>query len=461
MDSCLPDSNQKYMDVSELNRCKEGRLPGRCRCFIEYDDLYLPPSNDLHCYSPRDCCPCDLRVGDYDPIYGNIYLPPLRKCIPIFSKDPCGYPPPCNPCNPCCPPSCPSPRPGQSRGSKIQFSFPPHFKESTVCPEPSCSSYIEKLSDYSGRMSGVAAKPAGSSSYVEPRCATCDCHKRKCSPQPRSSFDNAHNPVFKILQSSSPKCKDCDCHKPKNCKFSTQICKFCQGSVLCFCEQYTKQQQQQLLSQGSPKSVQTPTLKHDKERTVTDSSMDLLQNAGLKPEVAYPLNYEQLMRTSRMELEVPCKEGFKPTSKTPARKPQSERTQLCCCGNWQCTQPRSRIRIECPFCKCVRSCCCGMCSCPVLTCPSKTPLAPDGPTARLAPMSSGVWTEPSNASQVPRYKQGSTSPEKCTCKSFSKAELSARVCYSSQQSRMKPSQEQSPTRRSRKPQVYHLCPFAV
>ncbi|KAG0621042.1 hypothetical protein M758_4G263800 [Ceratodon purpureus] len=743
VESCLPGLHQKYVDVYDTKgHAPEGHLPAGYRRFVEHDDLYLPPSralspastdhDDLYLplktneYSPRDCCPCDLRMCDSDPTYGDIYLPPSRPCTPAFPKDPCGYQPPCPPpccppppCRPCPPPPC-SPPPRQSScGPKIVCSCPPYIKKLAPCPAPpsndcSCSPYIKKLSGCSpppsrppspppapscrpgccrpvqqcssvyidevpspppgtryvacqeclchkdistrslcpspkkispcrdcvchlgarspsqgGRcppkgahtrcqagfqtpgkprlkinlnqsaqcleckspynckgppncnpqyiletplspnsarsrspspglrprspmgagkcsagpppssrcqscdchkggsssnkcggppkvspklledpccspcrpspcrpllaaemLSGMEAcvsqaKACGANpaSCMDTRCGSCDCHKPKCPPPPSppcspcskpspppcrapppscspcrspgpSCFDDdVHNPTFKSFQSTSPRCKDCDCHKPKNCKLSSQICKFCRGAGWCYCEYHTTLQ---LLTDSNSEPQTSPH--HDKNSMEVEETV-VSQVSGISPENTYRSS-DLSARSAKLEYnESPRDEEIEQISRSPMKDipSQSDIIQLCCCGECEYTKPRFPMKTECPFCKHTHSCCCGMCSCPIPTCSSKTPL--DGPLSRgVSVNSSGALTgrsnpplysyRPKSVSQqlAPRKKLGFTSPDKSTPKPFttSNSQLSnARLCYSSPKTRMK----QSPTRR--------------
>ncbi|KAG0581455.1 hypothetical protein KC19_4G253300 [Ceratodon purpureus] len=574
VESCLPGLHQKYVDVYDTKgHAPEGHLPAGYRRFVEHDDLYLPPSralspastdhDDLYLplktneYSPRDCCPCDLRMCDSDPTYGDIYLPPSRPCTPAFPKDPCGYQPPCPPpccppppCRPCPPPPC-SPPPRQSScGPKIVCSCPPYIKKLAPCPAPpsndcSCSPYIKKLSGKcsagpppSSRCQSCDCHKGGSSSNkcggppkvspklledpccspcrpspcrpllaaemlsgmeacvsqakacganpascMDTRCGSCDCHKPKCPPPPSppcspcskpspppcrapppscspcrspgpSCFDDdVHNPTFKSFQSTSPRCKDCDCHKPKNCKLSSQICKFCRGAGWCYCEYHTTLQ---LLTDSNSEPQTSPH--HDKNSMEVEETV-VSQVSGISPENTYRSS-DLSARSAKLEYnESPRDEEIEQISRSPMKDipSQSDIIQLCCCGECEYTKPRFPMKTECPFCKHTHSCCCGMCSCPIPTCSSKTPL--DGPLSRgVSVNSSGALTgrsnpplysyRPKSVSQqlAPRKKLGFTSPDKSTPKTFttSNSQLSnARLCYSSPKTRMK----QSPTRR--------------
>lgn len=327
---------------------------------------------------------------------------------------------------------------------------------------------------------------ASSCTTCDPRCSTCECHKSKCPPspppcrppspppcnpcnnkppsnsscrspppcspcRPTCGDDDVHNPTFKTFQSTSPRCKDCNCHKPKNCKLSSQICKFCRRAGWCYCEYHTTQQ---LLLSSEQSSSQRDNFMEVEETMVSHIPKVPLENKNQG-------DCEILTQSSKVELHSPCDGDIESTSRILDKDMamQSDITQLCCCGKCEYTKPRFPIRTECPFCKHTHSCCCGMCTCPIPSCSSKTPLAADGLTPRLSLNSSGASTGRNNfllpyrsnsISQAPRKKLGFTSPEKSSSKSFSTSNLqlsSARLCNSSPKSREKFSMQKSPTRR--------------
>lgn len=239
VESCLPGLHQKYVDVYDTKgHAPEGHLPAGYRSFVEHDDLYLPPSrvlspastdhDDLYLplktNSPRDCCPCDLRMCDSDPTYGDIYLPPSRPCSPAFPKDPCGYQPPCPPpcypspsppccppppCSPCPPPPCPPQR--NSCGPKIVCTCPPYIKKLAPCPAPpsnDCSCPPPKKAS-----SGCSPPPSCSSSRPPSPSPPSSCRPGCCRPVQQCSsvyIDEVPSPPRGTRYVA---CQECLCHK--------------------------------------------------------------------------------------------------------------------------------------------------------------------------------------------------------------------------------------------------------
>lgn len=473
-------------------RCQAGfQTPGKPRL-----KLHLNQSQCLECKSPYKCkgpSNCNPQYIVETPLSPNSARsrspsPSLRSRSPMRGGNCSAMSSRCQSCD------ChKSPNHNCSGPPKVS----PKLFEDPCCspcrPITQCRPLLaaEMLSGMEACASQAKAFGKNPSSCTDPRCATCECHKPKyppsspppyqptppsppCSPCSNqlppnsscrspppscspcrpigpscSSFDNdVHNPTFKSFQSTSPRCKDCDCHKPKNCKLSTQICKFCRGAGWCYCEYHTTQQ---LLTDCSEQSTSQRDDYVEVDETVVS------QVSSVSPELS--------TRSAKVDFDSLCDEEIESTPRVLGKDMplQSDVTQLCCCGKCEYTKPRFPIKTECPFCKHIHSCCCGMCSCPIPSCSSKTPLALDNATPRMSLNYSGASIGQSNlllpysnhrpkaVTQVPKKKLGFTSPNKSSPKPFSTSNSqlsSARVCYSSQKTRMKLSVQQSPTRRS-------------
>ena len=473
-------------------RCQAGfQTPGKPRLKINLNQSAqcLECKSPYSCKGPPNCNPQYIVETPLSPNSARSTSPSpgLRPRSPMDAGKCSGPPPPSSSCQTC---EC---HKGGSSSNKCGGppKVNPKLFEDPCCspckPVPPCRPLLaaEMLSGMEACVSQAEAcgrNPA--SCLADPRCGSCDCHKSKCpppckppsppcspcsrlSPPPCSSpcrpagpsspsFDDVHNPTFKNFQSTSPRCKDCDCHKPKNCKLSSQICKFCRGAGWCYCEYHTTLQ---LLTDRDKNSESQPSLRRDKNCMEVDEIVDS-QASGISPEKTHRSGSDSA-RSAKVEFESPCDEDLDliPRPRSPMKDPssQSHITQLCCCGKCEFKKPRFPVKTECPFCKHTHSCCCGMCSCPIPTCSSKTPL--DGPTTRgFSQNSSGTSAGRSNSllySQIrpkstshapPRKKLGFTSPDKSTHKPFitSNSQLSnASLCYSTAKTRMK----QSPTRR--------------